>query len=82
MKRRKKLYCLHPGNVFSQNDIDEHYIDTMTLARLYRVPISECVIWKDSLSRYTDEYVHLYPDPTGQYETPREQYIYEEEEEI
>jgi len=39
-----KKYVVIPGYVRSPNDGDEHYITPTMLARLFRVPLAECII--------------------------------------
>jgi hypothetical protein len=36
-------YVLHPGFITSRTDGDRHYIGDAQLARLYGVPMSECI---------------------------------------
>lgn len=38
------LYILEPGRVRSRTDGDIHYITALQLARLYGVPLSDCVV--------------------------------------
>ena len=38
-------YVLCPGPVMSKSDGQWHHIDARTLARLYGVPMSECVVY-------------------------------------
>jgi hypothetical protein len=42
----KKKYILIPDYVISRTDGDLHYVDAMQLARLYNVPLSECIVVK------------------------------------
>lgn len=67
-------YVLHPGFVFSKNDDDRHFIDARTLARLYDVPLKDCVVIDQSQRGYRQhpEDVHLRPDYSGNYELPQE----------
>lgn len=40
-------YLLCPGTVTSRTDGDRHHITADMLARLYRVPMDECVVMPD-----------------------------------
>lgn len=77
-------YALHPGWVKSKTDGDRHYIDARTLAWLYRVRLSDCVVvpWeaRPGLERVHQilleriermELVHLYPRYSGNYTIPK-----------
>lgn len=77
-------YALHPGPITSKADGDRHFIDAHTLARLYRVRPSECVVVPfdapepgrereralllERIERM--ELVHLHPDYHGSYTLP------------
>jgi hypothetical protein len=39
-----RKYILFPGEVTSAHDGERHFIDAPTLARLYGVPMDECVV--------------------------------------
>lgn len=39
-----KRFALHPGNMISVNDGDEHHVSAPQLAQLYGVSMQECVI--------------------------------------
>jgi hypothetical protein len=61
-------YALHPGKIQSSSDGDTHFISASQLARLYRVRMSECVIWKEGM--HTHDYIHLFPRTNGNYQLP------------
>ncbi len=68
LKKVKKKYALHPNIVRSQNDGDQHHIGAAALARLYGVPLGECVVWGDrNEGRNHDDFIHLYPNRNGNY---------------
>lgn len=64
-------FVLHVGTVYSPNDGDRHKINGPTLAQLYGVRLSECIVIDEDrpetalgigdLSRY----LHLYPSTQG-----------------
>jgi hypothetical protein len=83
-------YALHPGPVTSKTDGDRHFIDARTLAFLYRVRPSECVVvpWQaqprserehqlllERIERM--DLVHLYPRLDGNYTLPSVQPVKE-----
>lgn len=67
----KKVYVLYPGLVKSSWDGEEHYVDAHTLARLYRVSISDCVVFDakrpENFFRDNRDCEHLYPKSNGYY---------------
>lgn len=71
-------YVLHPGLVVSRTDGQEHFVGSLQLRQLYRVPKEACatddsaVFVRDHPPRRVDRWgrVHLYPDPTGEYVVP------------
>lgn len=76
-------YALHPGPVISKRDGDRHFIDAHTLARLYRVAPSECVVvpWEAQRGREREHeilleriermnLIHLLPSYQGNYTLP------------
>lgn len=67
----RKTFVLHPGYVTSATDGELHYVNSRDLARLYRIPYSECeVIWdeQDDLYYYVGpDFVHLSPRHDGNY---------------
>jgi len=67
----KKRYVLHPGWVWSRTDGDRHFIPAAVLARLYKVPLRECVVHRPG-DVFTGvglpkNLVHLYPRYDGDY---------------
>jgi len=67
-----KRFAVHPGYVFSSPTCSKHYISASELMRLFRVPKSLCIIWDDEdpgayLGLKYEDYLHLYPDPRGNY---------------
>jgi hypothetical protein len=66
-------YVLHPGYVTSKNDGDRHFIDAKKLARLYSVPMCECVVQpdiSDPRNKYwhpPEDAIHLRPSYEGNY---------------
>lgn len=62
-------YVLHPGKVMTGGKPE--YIGSHKLARLYNVPISQCVTPPEgerfSSFYYRDGMVHLHPRESGQY---------------
>lgn len=71
-----KRYVLHPGPVVSRTDGQTHQISAPVLARLYGVPMGECVIARrDELGRenvgaWPPDPVHLSPRYDGNYRLP------------
>lgn len=78
------VYLLCPGWVTSQADGQDHYLAAADLARLYGVPMSECVVLPGALafhSRYTrgqllarvdaGDLVALRPRHDGDYRLPQ-----------
>lgn len=43
----KYKYILYPGHIPSKHDIDMHYIDAPTLARLYGVDLKDCYVFRE-----------------------------------
>ena len=74
-------YAIHPGYVVSANDGDRHYIGADRLMFLYNVNPKDCNTW-DITNPHTyrgkkwNEYIHLYPDKTGEYKIPKGRAIY------
>jgi hypothetical protein len=70
---------LHPGHVESSTDSQLHYLDAPTLARLYGIPLQQCVVLDghrpETFVGFQQEPgdVHLYPRRDGRYEVPRAQ---------
>lgn len=77
-------YLLCPGWVTSRADGQDHHVDAADLARLYGVPMSECVVLPGALafhSRYTrgqllarvdaGDLVALRPRHDGDYRLPQ-----------
>lgn len=70
-----KKYMLHPGRVISKKDGDEHYIQADQLARLYGVPLNECLIVPAGDALYganleRTDVIHLHPRYSGDYTLP------------
>ena len=65
----KKKYLLRPGYVVSKNDGDLHYINYITLIRLYKVDPMECINITDPKIREIDieKLIWLRPDYHGRY---------------
>lgn len=67
----RRKYVLHPGNVRSQTDGQWHHVSFAELALLYRVSPGDCLL-ADPYRHLADErYIHLHPDPTGEYKLPQ-----------
>jgi hypothetical protein len=64
-------YLLCPGYVTSRHDGDDHYIDAPTLARLYRVPLDECLVGDRRMAH--PGLVVLAPRFDGDYSIPKPQ---------
>jgi hypothetical protein len=68
-------YIIHPGNVFSKNDGDYHYISGERLIKLYNLNPKKCLIVRNPrpFSRMPfgmpddPSYKHLYPRWDGNY---------------
>jgi hypothetical protein len=65
-----KRFALHPGNVISVNDGDEHYISAHQLAALYGVRVQECVVVDSkrpdaACGADLDVLLHLFPSRQG-----------------
>ena len=67
------IYVLHPGYVTSKNDGDRHFIDAPTLAKLYGVPLHQCLIYDirrpENIKGFVDNpnFKHLRPRYNGHY---------------
>ena len=55
-------YVLCPGFVYSRNDGHRHFINAITLAELYHVPMNECVV-KPNI--HDPRNMHWYPPQTA-----------------
>lgn len=71
-----KKYLLCPGHVVSKTDGQQHYITASQLAKLYGVPMDECLIrpetgtpkhfgWDES-----HQLIELWPQTSGDYALP------------
>ena len=73
MNKTKKKYAVHPGFVFSRNDGQRHYVDFVTLCRLYGIQPEEAYD-ADNLRgaprARLQTLIDLYPDYTGEYKLP------------
>ena len=72
MSKTMLRFALHPGNIFSANDGDIHFISSRQLSLLYGVPLSECIVWDERRpetfqGRRQEDYIHLYPRSDGKY---------------
>ncbi len=71
-----KKYLLCPATVTSKTDGDEHYISASDIARLYGVPMSECLVRPSPGSERTLGWnekhglVELWPRYDGNYKLP------------
>lgn len=68
-------YLLCPGTVVSRQDGQTHHISAGQLARLYGVPLSQCVILTPNMPRMvngvdTQTLIRLVPLATGDYRYP------------
>lgn len=61
-----KKYRLHPG-VVKSSDGDIHRISAPMLAKLWCVPMSECVVSLDGNRRDGLDLIDLHPREDGQY---------------
>lgn len=68
----KIKYAIHPGVVVSKNDVDLHFISYSQLVWHYKLNPKECMEWKEHnlIGIRFEDYVHLYPDSTGEYKLP------------
>ncbi|MGC2781683.1 MAG: hypothetical protein WA418_39205 [Bradyrhizobium sp.] len=62
-----KRYVLHPGYVRSAYDGADHFVNTRTLAGLYKVDPRQCLSWYPGMPPVAGV-VHLYPRDDGRYE--------------
>jgi hypothetical protein len=73
MGHRRVKYVLVPGFVVSESDGQRHHIGAVELASLYRVSMSECVVY-DAMRCGAGGYkglVHLRPRFDGDYRIPK-----------
>jgi len=69
----RPCYVLCPGWITSQNDGDQHYIDSLQLARLYGVSLRDCLIRPARGSLHSADCagkVFLHPRFDGVYRLP------------
>ncbi len=68
-----KKYLCYGGTVFSR-DGDRHYISVMAVARLYGVPIRECIFASETGDNIRgldlDKFIILRPRADGNYTLP------------
>jgi hypothetical protein len=66
---RKVRYIIHPGNIISRKDGDEHFVGAKQLANLYGVNLAECIVADGVRDRGLDagDYIHLGPRFDGEY---------------
>lgn len=69
-RAKRSIYVLHPGYVTSRNDGDRHFIDASRLARLYGIPLRDCLRMSQVPARDLGKVVHLYPRFDGNYTLP------------
>ena len=64
-----KKYIVYGGYVKSKNDGQIHYIDSLTVCRLYKVSPAECIFPDREIeaSREHGKYKELYPRSDGEY---------------
>jgi hypothetical protein len=60
-------YVLHPGYVRSISDGQEHFVGGQRLARLYGVPLRDCVFCDEPDYRELPGDIHLRPRSDGDY---------------
>lgn len=69
-----KKYALYPGYMISKHDGDRHFIDAPTLARLYKVPLDECVEFQTDRHDWAESaavgLIKLVPRYDGDYVLP------------
>jgi len=71
----KVRYALYPGGVISPNDGQSHYVGALALARLYGVPMNECIVcdprapWSPA-HLYHEGLIKLRPKSNGDYRLP------------
>ena len=72
MNGLRPLYVLHPGEITCSQDGQRHYVGSMSLQRLYGVPLEDCMLADPQQPTYRTPrpIVHLRPDPTGAYKLP------------
>lgn len=65
-------YVIHPGQIISKHDGQEHYITASQLARLYKLKRGEYVVAGPDKSGFQaqDDDVHLSPRYHGDYVLP------------
>lgn len=66
----KPRYVLHPGTVRSKSDGDKHFVGAGQLANLYRVNMSDCVVYSKGMRLDVPGDIHLYPRHGGNYLLP------------
>lgn len=66
----KKKYLLCPGYVRSKEDGELHWIDVPTLAKLYGVPMIECMMLSETQGRRATDLIPLPPRGDGDYSLP------------
>jgi len=66
----KKYVCVS-GYVKSAADADEHYIGMADLAKLYGVPLDDCMAYVFSRDGYYKDMIFLYPRDDGEYSLPK-----------
>lgn len=63
-------YVLHPGLVFSATDMDQHFVSSARLSKLYGVDPAKCFVHVPG-KEYPTGAIHLYPRSNGDYRLPR-----------
>lgn len=60
-------YILHPGPVTSTINGDIRFVGGRQLARLYGVPLADCVVYAPDRPALPKDAVHLWPSQSGVY---------------
>lgn len=67
MKNRGVKYLICPGYVLSQSDGQTHYINAITLVRLYGLKMGEYVVKGRHYRHDMENLIYLYPKSNGDY---------------
>ena len=65
-------YILYPGEVYSVNDGQVHYVTGNQLMKLYGVSPKDCILYHDYM-KFTNDMIPLYPRSDGNYEIPQKE---------
>ena len=65
-------YILYPGEVYSVNDGQRHYVTANQLMKLYGVSPRNCVLFHD-YAQFSSDMIPLHPRSDGNYEIPQKE---------